>query len=187
MKVYLSEIGTDDSEFDFTEKEDWLVKAVQEADEEKNSKTRTVATHMNIHMVDEVIVISGNLDTTLELLCSRCAAPFTLPCDFEFKSLYSQDKALAGLEHNHGKARHAHDFAADEEIDLDITYLKKEYIELGEVVTEQLRLQIPFQPLCKVDCKGICTHCGTDLNKGRCACSKIKKSDPFSALGKLKF
>jgi uncharacterized protein len=187
MKVYLSEIGTEDSEFDFTEKEAWLAKAVQEADEEKETKKRGIEAHLSLQKVDEVVVITGKLDTTIKLLCSRCAAPFILPCDFEFKSLYSQDKALAGLEHNHGKARHAHDFAADEEIDLDITYLKTEYIELGDVVTEQLRLQIPFQPLCKDDCKGICTNCGTDLNKGRCACSKIKKSNPFSALGKLKF
>ncbi len=188
MKIYLHEIGTEQSEFHFTENDPWIVEAVAEVDEEKQAPSdRKIEAHMNLQKVDQVVVISGDIETTLQLLCSRCATPFPLACNMEFKSLFSQDVAYAGLDQNHGKARHAHDYAADDEVDLDITYLKSEYIELGDVISEQLRLQIPFQPLCKDDCKGICANCGADLNKGRCACSKIKGSTPFSALGGMKF
>jgi uncharacterized metal-binding protein YceD (DUF177 family) len=113
---------------------------------------------------------------------------------------------------NHGWARHEHsqDSERDEEAtrawleqddseddetgfnageaaraDLDITYVAEDEIDLGDVVIEQLRLMIPFQPLCQKDCQGICTRCGADLNQGRCACSKIVKESPFSALAKL--
>ena len=94
---------------------------------------------------------------------------------------------------NKGFARHAHDFGSSEDEksgesgqDLDITYLSQDYIELGDVLTEQLRLEIPFQPLCKESCRGICTQCGADLNAGRCACAKISKQSPFRALKNLK-
>ena len=91
---------------------------------------------------------------------------------------------------NQGFARHAHNSDEDEAVlsgqDLDITYLSNDWIDLGDVMTEQLQLQVPFQPLCAESCKGMCTHCGTDLNRGRCACAKIKSDHPFSALRDLK-
>lgn len=114
----------------------------------------------------------------------------------------------------HGKARHAHDFSQDSSIpeaeeenetslelkrqesatsswsetngDLDITYLSEDYIELGELITEQLQFQIPFQPLCKKDCKGICIQCGEDKNLGNCHCKPIPKNSPFAVLQNLK-
>jgi uncharacterized protein len=27
-----------------------------------------------------------------------------------------------------------------------------------------------MQQMCKLDCKGLCTRCGKDLNEGPCAC-----------------
>lgn len=95
---------------------------------------------------------------------------------------------------NHGFARHAHNYEADDEStfggesgqDLDITYISEDFIELGDVLSEQLRLQVPFQPLCKEDCKGMCAQCGADLNLGRCACAKLAKATPFSVLKDLK-
>jgi uncharacterized protein len=70
--------------------------------------------------------------------------------------------------------------------DLDITYLSQDFIDLADVLTEQLRLQVPFQPLCKDSCKGMCANCGADLNVGRCACQKLVKNSPFSVLKDLK-
>ena len=89
-----------------------------------------------------------------------------------------------------GFARHAHNSAEDALIesgqDLDITYLSQDFIDLADVLTEQLQLQVPFQPLCKESCKGVCTQCGADLNVGRCACAKITKATPFSVLKDFK-
>lgn len=109
---------------------------------------------------------------------------------------------------NRGFARHAHDgfipdpaatpdlsdFGQEDSSedkgntgqDLDITYISGDTIDLADVVAEQLRLTIPFQPLCKEDCKGMCPQCGADWNVGRCACAKISQENPFSVLKKLK-
>lgn len=97
----------------------------------------------------------------------------------------SHDEGGRPRGQNAGFARHAHNSEDDAMIsegkDLDITYLSHDYIDLGEVLAEQLQLQIPFQPLCKSSCHGICSQCGTDLNQARCACAMIK-SNPFSIL-----
>jgi uncharacterized protein len=149
--------------------------------------------------VDEIVVLTGTLDTTIELICSRCANTFDLECHPKLSGLFCTDPDTAGVAHkdagkvvggSKGFARHAHDYESDERTeagqDLDITYLEEPVINLAEVLTEQLQLQVPYQPLCKESCKGICANCGADLNVGRCACAKLSSTKPFSVLKDLK-
>jgi len=212
MKIFLHEITDQETELDFTQADPWVSSAVLRVDEHaeesvKKSKERPVNVHFSLRKVDEVIVINGKIQTFIELVCSRCASLFQKTCNPNFSALFCKDPVMAGVAHlqrqgtdhrepgrpmgqNQGFARHAHnsddDEASAEGKDLDITYLSHEYIDLGDVLTEQLQLQIPFQPLCKESCKGICSQCGTDLNLGRCACAKIKSSHPFSVLSDFK-
>ncbi|MCM2277569.1 MAG: DUF177 domain-containing protein [Oligoflexia bacterium] len=203
MRIYLHEITDQDTELDFTQEDTWVIDAVECVDEERPlnptraTARRPVRVHFNLRKVDEVIVVSGTVATHLRLLCSRCANPFNLDCDISFSGLFCQDPVMAGVGHlegagrpagqNKGFARHAHDSSNDSGgADLDITYLSHDYIDLGDILTEQLRLQLPFQPLCREACNGICANCGADLNAGRCACSKIISSSPFSALRDFK-
>jgi uncharacterized protein len=36
---------------------------------------------------------------------------------------------------------------------------------------EQFVLALPMKPLCSATCKGLCVHCGANLNQGPCACA----------------
>jgi uncharacterized protein len=211
MKVYLHEITEQDTLLDFTEEDAWVVEAVERADEPEpenvapaKSPKRAAEVHFNLRKVDDVVIASGQVKTEIKLLCSRCANPFRMPASPSFSALFCKDPDMAGIAHlekpggarspgkpvgqNKGFARHAHDFDEDQAMadgkDLDITYLSSNYIDLSEILSEQLQLQVPFQPLCREDCKGICPQCGADQNVGRCACSKIKKSSPFAVLQK---
>lgn len=42
------------------------------------------------------------------------------------------------------------------------------HIDLAPLVREYLLLEMPISPLCKPDCKGLCTICGEDLNTTTC-------------------
>lgn len=212
MKIYLHEIKDQETELEFTQEDTWTREAVLRVDENHDSlirkpKPRSIEAHFSLRKVDEVVVISGEIHTHVELVCSRCANLFQYPCHPRFSALFCKDPAMAGIAHlqredsdsagsarpvgqNKGFARHAHNSDEDEAVmsgqDLDITYLSADYIDLSDVISEQLQLQVPFQPLCKDICKGMCSHCGTDLNLGRCACSKIKATSPFSVLKDFK-
>ncbi len=217
MKIYLSEIKETDREYTANESSPWVATSIAELDESTASvagsnenlrpaglktvaPTRPTAVRFNLRRVDEVIVVSGDVETTVQLLCSRCAAPFLLPVNEHFTALYCKDKEMAGIAYldekatprgqNKGYARHAHDEGGapgnESADDLEITYIAEEYLDLALVLSEQVRLRIPFQPLHSEDCKGICANCGADLNVGRCACSKIVKESPFAALKNLK-
>lgn len=221
MKINLKDITDQGTELDFTQEESWVSEAVARVDEPAEmdasadikpasvrAKSRPIHARLSLRRVDEVVVVSGKIETAVHLICSRCANYYDFETRPQFSALFCKDPVLAGIAHfqrdgdeskpsgkNHGFARHAHDFAADEDErsegtetgkDLDITYISSEHIDLGDVLTEQLRLQIPFQPLCKEDCQGICAQCGADLNQGRCACAKIGTHRPLSALKHLK-
>jgi uncharacterized metal-binding protein YceD (DUF177 family) len=162
--------------------------------------SRDVDAEYTFRKVDDVVVVDGHIDSRVRLVCSRCANYFDLTVSPRFSALFCRDPSMAGIAHleaggkptgqNAGFARHEHDSKADADVeagkDLDITYLAGDLIDLADFTTEQIQLQLPFQPLCKKDCKGLCVNCGTDLNVGRCACSKLSASSPFASLAKLK-
>ncbi|HVV87748.1 MAG TPA: DUF177 domain-containing protein [Kofleriaceae bacterium] len=69
--------------------------------------------------------------------------------------------------------------------DLDVFGYTGEVVDLEPLVREQFILAVPFAPLCKEDCAGLCPQCGVDRNVETCACEK--PIDPrFAALQGLK-
>ncbi len=201
MKVHLNEITQQEKLLDFSEKDAWVIKAIENLDEFDDDQTsalnlargltnkpklRAADLHFNLRKVDEVVVITGKIATSLNLLCSRCGQSFRLPCDTQFSALFCQDPVLAGVDHRGHPSKQLHGRAHDEDSsDFEMTFLTEDFIELSDVLTEQLRLQIPFQPLCKEDCKGVCPSCGIDFNRGNCACSKLFSHSAFASLKNL--
>ena len=43
-------------------------------------------------------------------------------------------------------------------------------IDLDPDIREEIILSYPINPLCNVDCKGLCPKCGHNLNEGGCNC-----------------
>jgi uncharacterized protein len=69
--------------------------------------------------------------------------------------------------------------------DLDVFAFDGERVDLEPLFREELVLAVPYAPLCKEDCKGLCSQCGADLNSGACGCRP--PIDPrLAALTKLK-
>ncbi|MDD2955487.1 MAG: DUF177 domain-containing protein [Oscillospiraceae bacterium] len=50
-------------------------------------------------------------------------------------------------------------------------------LELDELATSDILLELPSTVLCRPDCKGLCPVCGCDLNERSCGCS-TKQTDP---------
>lgn len=49
-------------------------------------------------------------------------------------------------------------------------------IDLMPLIREYLLLEIPIQPLCRLDCKGLCMICGEDLNIATCEHEELRIS-----------
>lgn len=48
-------------------------------------------------------------------------------------------------------------------------------IDLGPDIRQEIILDYPIKPLCKIDCQGLCPECGKNLNEGGCHCGSTKK------------
>jgi len=105
----------------------------------------------------------GDIETVATTACSRCLEPYALPMALHFRLLYT----LETDTHSRGERR------VDEE---SITHARYDgaRINLGELLEEQVYLGLPLKPLCRADCRGLCTRCGTNLNFGTCDCAETQ-------------
>ena len=156
MKVFLREITENPLEFKFSENEAWIKKILDQLNENKREQKGSTQVDLSIQKIDEVIVITGKVLTDLYLCCSRCLDSFEHFCKPKFTSLYCKNSDMVN-QSNKGLAKSAHEplNPNDQFSDIDITYLEENFIDLSELVSEQLQLQVPFQPLCNKDCKEI--------------------------------
>lgn len=58
-------------------------------------------------------------------------------------------------------------------------------LDLDELVTADVLLELPSKYLCKDSCKGLCPNCGADLNRTSCDCSKHNTDPRLEVLKEL--
>lgn len=63
--------------------------------------------------------------------------------------------------------------------------VEDEAVDLDELLYSDIILELPAKYICKEDCKGICPHCGKNLNKESCNCGKNQIDPRFEVLKKL--
>ena len=66
----------------------------------------------------------------------------------------------------------------NEENNVEIIYLNdsKEYLDLDTMIADLIELAKPIKPLCKTNCKGLCSICGMNKNNRPCSC-KLKEEN----------
>lgn len=103
----------------------------------------------------EVIAVNGHLTTELDMFCSRCLKPLTRKVHIEFDESFKESDE-------------SEEESLDEDEDLRI--IPEDRVDLKPYVEESFLLNLPFAAVCSESCKGLCPHCGTDLNKEQCDC-----------------
>lgn len=109
-----------------------------------------------------------------EVLCARCVEPVSVPLEGEFDLLFRPEKADAEAGER-----------AITEDETEIGYYGRGGLLLEDVVREQVLLSLPGRTLCTEDCKGLCAHCGQNLNVGSCQCAEGAVDPRWKALAGL--
>jgi uncharacterized protein len=112
------------------------------------------------------VFASGTFQGDLTVACSRCVNPVKLVID---------EKLLVTFMPLHEMPAEADDESEEGmevgDDDLDLFPYEGDVVDLEPLLREQFVLSIPYAPLCKEDCKGLCPQCGIDRNTGTCTCS----------------
>ena len=99
-----------------------------------------------LESVIDGIYVRGSLEGRFQMRCARCLKPFERAFDVEMTELVAREP---GPED---------DYALAEDLTLDPE----------PMVRDAVGLEMPFAPLCRPDCRGLCEICGGDRNLGEC-------------------
>ena len=112
---------------------------------------------------------------------------FTLKGSLAFSFLKSCDRCLEKFEDVHNPAfklwlTSNMDLIKDENIDVIPFPNTMSEKKKKNVFHDFIFLEDPLKYLCSNDCKGLCHHCGLNLNNNSCNCVTISTDTPFDML-----
>jgi uncharacterized protein len=105
--------------------------------------------------VSDELVVRGTLAVDMDLQCARCSEFFSTTVGVS--DFLRAYPASSGTD------------------SVDIT----------EDLREEILLHVPGFPVCSEGCKGVCSQCGANLNKGSCECETEEGPSPWTALDGL--
>jgi uncharacterized protein len=112
---------------------------------------------------------SGRISGTAALSCRRCLADAVAEVADDVSVVFAE--------------------ADDEVVDDPDVYripARSRVVDLRQAIREQWLLSVPAYSLCREECRGLCPHCGTDLNTGACDCAPAVTDSRWEALRKLR-
>jgi uncharacterized protein len=107
-----------------------------------------------LESIVEGILVSGPISGTITYQCARCLKSFGEEFRLEVTELFARDASERDDEYP----------------------LVNGTIDLEQMIRDNVLLSIPFAPLCRPECLGLCERCGGDRNLGECSCPP--RSDP---------
>lgn len=111
-----------------------------------------VALELRLESVLEGVLVSGSVSATATGACVRCLETATYPVEVTLQELFAYpDRAV-----------HHHEVAAESDDD-DVRELVDDLIDLLPPLRDAVVPALPFQPVCRVDCPGLCSECGALL------------------------
>lgn len=121
-----------------------------------------VRARLEMEGVEDGVVAQGLLEGSMTLTCARCLKTFEQNFSAEVREIFA---LRAGDDE--------YPVSAGGEIDLE------------PMVRDAVILAMPFSPLCRPDCKGLCARCGGDRNLGECTCPPEERDSRWAALDQL--
>jgi uncharacterized protein len=114
------------------------------------------------------VFAAGPFHGELTVACSRCVNPVKLVLDERLQVTFMPRNELPADYDDQAPADAEGPEVTEE--DLDLFPYEGEAIDLEPLLREQFVLAVPYAPLCREDCKGLCPQCGIDRNTDTCRC-----------------
>jgi len=121
------------------------------------------------------ILVTGELQTQIEAICTRCLSPYALDVVIELEEEFVPSVDI------HTGASLPIPSGADPALLINAHHI----LDLTEVIRQHLVLFQTTCGPCRPDCAGLCPQCGHNLNEGPCDCSTTEIVSPFAVLQEL--
>lgn len=104
---------------------------------------------LRLEAVMEGVLVTGTATAVVEGECARCLEPIRDPVEVTLQELFVYDDT---------DDRDLPDEEGDE-----TSTLRGDLLDLEPLLRDAVVLALPFQPLCREDCPGLCPECGVRL------------------------
>lgn len=112
-----------------------------------------------------ILSLEAEIKANMRLCCDLCAAEFDRCMTIPVRATLQAD-------------------APEGDEDDTLFPLEGDGIDVSSVLETSFILQTDMRFLCRPDCRGLCPHCGKNLNDGSCGC--VEEVDPrLAVLGQL--
>ena len=104
----------------------------------------SIEIELRLESVVEGVLVTGTAEVTLAGQCARCLTPIASNEEVDLQELYL--------------------YPDKEPDDEEASRLDGELLDLEPLLRDTVVLDLPYTPLCRPDCAGLCPDCGADLN-----------------------
>ena len=175
MKIKLFETHTAKDAFDLTcAPEDVGLESVA-----GRSFGDTIHVRVKTRREGDLAVLDAIVQAVVNLECDRCLAEFTRELKGSFSLVIRQLKQGEALR------KSEQDDDSDDESDIIVVDSDTNEVDISENIHDALLLELPVKVICREDCKGLCAHCGMNLNEGECRCSESIQDHRWDSLADL--
>ena len=113
------------------------------------------------------LLVYASLHVQMMATCSRCLAPCA-----HLSELDVEEECFATVDPATGRNMKPPD-ESEGVVHIDTHQM----LDLNDVLRQYILTDQPLKVLCRPDCRGLCSECGTDLNTNKCSCD-LTNVDP---------
>ena len=105
---------------------------------------------------NEIVEVDADIQVPMRFVCDKCGCNFTKNLNAKAVATYDEVGEY------------------DEPTEIELEYkIASNSIDLEPLIRDTIIENLPSKVLCSKDCKGLCPHCGENLNISTCRCKKI--------------
>jgi len=102
---------------------------------------------LRVESVSEGVLVSGTLSAPITGECSRCLTPFGEHIEVNLTELFAYPDTIT-------------EATTDED---EVGRVVDDMVDLEQPIIDAVGLALPFVPVCRADCPGLCPECGVAL------------------------
>ena len=117
------------------------------------------------------MVLKGAVRVEGDFMCDRCTRTIVLPVTSSYRMCYvTQGEQFEGVD----------------PAELQTVAPGSGNIDITEDVRQTVLLAVPLKVLCSEGCRGLCPHCGKNLNMESCSCTREEGDSRWEPLRSLR-
>ena len=125
-----------------------------------------VSVHGSFDSIVDGLVLTARIEAPVAAECTRCLKPIKRDWGVDVVAFFPYEESAKARSHGKPKNEDVEIVAGEDESE-DVYPLSRDgaFADLEALLRDTLVEALPLQPLCREDCRGLCSQCGVDLNE----------------------